>query len=201
MTQSAIHSQRWLGEASSLGIPSMTGGDGAFKARGHPPIFCENRLPPRPLARRSAMLRGPDSLASARLLSAVLNQGDTSKEAIMTMISGSIKQTFDPYSALVSGLQIEFGTTETAALAAHFLDAEAADFHWDARQMERHLGSYEALDDDGDELESVKITGVLNGTYFVATCIVDGDGQVRDMLMCKKFTSAAQAGAAFRGGG
>src|SRR3546814_10572598 len=47
-----------------LDRPSMTGGGAALKARGYPPIFFENRLPPRPL--RDAALRSA-ALTSAPL--------------------------------------------------------------------------------------------------------------------------------------
>ncbi len=45
------------GEGLVSYLPSVTGGGAAFKARGCPPIFCENRFPPRPLARRFRFAR------------------------------------------------------------------------------------------------------------------------------------------------
>jgi hypothetical protein len=45
------------GEGLVSYLPSMTGGGAAFKARGFPPIFFENRFPPRPLARRFRFAR------------------------------------------------------------------------------------------------------------------------------------------------
>ena len=180
-----------------LGLPMMTGGGVAVKARGHPPIFCENRFPPRPLTRRSAALRGPDNHAATRLSLAVLNHEDQQQEALMGIISHIATTATDTYAALVSGLEVEFGTTETPALASYYIDAEAADFYWDARQMERHLGAYESLDSDNEGLELIHIIGVLNARWFVATCVVDGDGQVRDMMKLRLFTSAWDADEAF----
>src|SRR3546814_5082858 len=42
-------------EEARLDSPSVTAGGAAIKARGYPPIFFENRFPPRPL--RGAALR------------------------------------------------------------------------------------------------------------------------------------------------
>lgn len=181
--------------------PSMAGGAGAFKARGCPPIFCENRFPPRPLTRRWPSSSGPDSPSATRLLDGFLNHEDQQQEALMGMISQRCAAANDAYLALISGLETEFGTTEISGLATHFLDAEAADFHWEARQMERHLGAYESFDDDGGELESIRIIGFLNRRWFVATCIVDGDGEVQGLIKVRHFTSAWDADEAFCGNG
>ncbi len=119
----------------------------------------------------------------------------------MGMISHIKASGIDTFAALVLALEAEFGSTETAGLAAHFIDAEAADFHWDVRQMERHLGAYEGENEGGGERESIRIIGFLNDYWFVATCIVDGDGRVHDMISCKRFTSAWDAGEVFSGDG
>jgi hypothetical protein len=85
--------------------------------------------------------------------------------------------------ALVSGLEIEFGTSAGRALAERFLDAEEVDFHWDARGQERWLGSYEGgFEEQELELDRVAIQGRLDGKWFVATMIVDGDGHPHGML-------------------
>jgi hypothetical protein len=175
----------------------MTGGDAAFKARGFPPIFCENRFPPRPLAGRCPASSGPDSPVATRLRHAVLNHEDQQQEALMGMISHLSANGTQTFAALVLELEAEFGSSETAGLAAHYLDAEAADFHWEARQIERHLGAYESLDETRDDLESICIIGFLNERWFVATCIVDGDGAVQDMIRLRHFTSAWDADQAF----
>src|SRR3546814_13834532 len=47
-------------------------------------------------------------------------------------------------AALVSGLEIEFGRGAGEALAQRFLEAEEIDFHWDAREQERWIGTYES---------------------------------------------------------
>jgi hypothetical protein len=119
----------------------------------------------------------------------------------MGMISHLSANGTQTFAALVLELEAEFGSSETAGLAAHYLDAEAADFHWEARQMERHLGAYESLDETRDDLESICIIGFLNERWFVATCIVDGDGAVQNMIRLRHFTSAWDADQAFNGDG
>jgi hypothetical protein len=115
----------------------------------------------------------------------------------MGMISHLSANGIDTFAALVLTLEAEFGSSETAGLAVHYCDAEAADFHWEARQMERHLSAYQSLDETRDDLESIRIIGFLNERWFVATCIVDGDGAVQDMIRLLHFSSAWDADQAF----
>jgi hypothetical protein len=101
-------------------------------------------------------------------------------------------------AALVSGLESEFGCGAGEALAQHFLAAEEADFRWNARLQERWIGAYESADDEEDvALDRVKILGLLNGKWFVATMIVDGDGQVQGMLGNREFDGEESARQAF----
>ena len=99
--------------------------------------------------------------------------------------------------ALVSGLEIEFGRSAGAALAHRFLEAEEVDFIWDARIEERWVGAYESEEEDVFELERIAIRGWLAGEYFVATMIVDGDGNAHGMIGRRNFESEAAAHAAF----
>jgi hypothetical protein len=100
-------------------------------------------------------------------------------------------------AALVSGLEIEFGRQAGAALAERFLDAEEADFHWDARVEERWLGCYFGSDESDIELDRVRILGRIDGRWFVAVMLVDGDGDAHGMLGKRSFGRAAQAQRAF----
>lgn len=111
-------------------------------------------------------------------------------------------------AALVSGLEREFGRGAGAALAERFLEAEETDFCWEARIAERWLGSYAAGDSgfasDEDEetgsdilLDRVAICGRIDGRNFVATMIVDGDGNAHGMLGKREFVSAKAARSAF----
>ena len=99
-------------------------------------------------------------------------------------------------AALVAGLEVEFGRGAGDALADRFLAAEDTDFRWDARVEERWLGTYEALDEEDDWLERIAILGRLDGQWFMATMIVDGDGNAQGMLGCRVFESVSTARAA-----
>jgi len=103
-------------------------------------------------------------------------------------------------ASLVSGLEIEFGRGAGAALAQRFLDAEDVEFHWDARIDERWLGAYASLDGDDIELDRVAIWGQLDGEYFFATMIVDGDGNAHGMIGRRGFASEKAARCAFADG-
>jgi len=101
------------------------------------------------------------------------------------------------FSALVSGLEAEFGRGAGGALARRFLDAEEVDFLWDARVDERWIGAYESFEDDEIELDRIAIWGRLDGEYFAATMIVDGDGNAHGMMGRRAFECESEARAAF----
>ena len=92
-------------------------------------------------------------------------------------------------TALVSGLELEFGRGAGEELAHRFLAAEEADFCWDARVEERWIGAYERPDDEEFELDRVAIFGRLDGKWFCATVLVNGDGQAHGMMGCRLFNS------------
>jgi len=100
-------------------------------------------------------------------------------------------------AALVSGLEIEFGHGVGEALAHRFLEAEESDFLWDARIEERWIGAYESTDHDEIELDRVRILGRLDGRWFVAVMIVDGDGNAHGVMGKRGFRRQHQALAAF----
>lgn len=100
-------------------------------------------------------------------------------------------------AALISGLELEFGRGAGEALAHRFLEAEEVDFHWDARISERWIGSYECLEDDDLELDRIRIFGRLDGEWFVAVMIVDGDGKAHGMMGKRIFKREREAVAAF----
>ena len=82
-------------------------------------------------------------------------------------------------ATLVAGLEMELGRGAGAALADHFLAAEESDFLWDARREERWLGFYESFGDDDLELDRIAIWGRLDGRWFMAIMLVDGEGTPR----------------------
>jgi hypothetical protein len=96
-------------------------------------------------------------------------------------------------ATLISGLEIEFGSGAGHALAKRFLEVEEADFRWDARIEERWIGAYECQDEDHGEVERIAICGQLDGQWFAATMIVDGDGRAHGMTGCRGFRSRARA--------
>ncbi|WP_374414951.1 hypothetical protein [Novosphingobium colocasiae] len=101
-------------------------------------------------------------------------------------------------ATLVAGLEIEFGRGAGEALAVRFLEAEESDFLWDARASERWLGTYESADDEEDfELDRVAIMGRLDGRWFVAVSIIDGDGNPHGLLGRRNFRSERQAREAY----
>lgn len=100
-------------------------------------------------------------------------------------------------TALVSGLEIEFGRGGGEALAQRFLEAEECDFHWDARDQERWIGAYESSGDGELELDCVAIFGRLDGEWFVAVMIVDGNGNAHGMICKRTFGRENEAREAF----
>lgn len=100
-------------------------------------------------------------------------------------------------SALAAGLEIEFGRGAGEALAHRFLEAEDVEFHWDARVQERWIGTYEGTGEDEFELDRVRIFGRLDGQWFVAVMIVDGDGNAHGMMGLRNFRRRGDAVRAF----
>jgi len=93
----------------------------------------------------------------------------------MTMISATPGGSGDAYGRLVQSLQMEFGTSEVSALAARILEAEKAEFHWDARVQERYLGQHLPLDlgdaNAGDDLARIAILSFLADRWHAGICL------------------------------
>ena len=100
-------------------------------------------------------------------------------------------------ATLVAGLDIEFGRGAGEALAARMLAAEECDFLWEMRQAERWLGPYESTGWDEIELDRLAIIGRLDGRWFVAVSIIDGDGQVHGLIARRGFEREDEARAAY----
>jgi hypothetical protein len=173
--------------------PSMMGGRAPIKARGCPPICCANRLPPRPL--RGAALRSAALTAAlAPVLRTPFSMARTTSLGVMMAMYQSIgtasANVVDRVTAaLVAGLEIEFGRGAGEALAPRFLKAEEADFYWEARVTERWLGAYESQDDGEFELDRIAILGTLDGRWFTAAMIVDGEGAPHGTLGQRTYRS------------
>lgn len=96
--------------------------------------------------------------------------------------------------AAIDSLRAEFG----AVLAARIVEAEAADFLWEARVRERYLGQDFGCGDDADvELSRVGILSRLAGTWHVGACLADGDGRVVSLLWSARYERREDAEAAF----
>ena len=113
----------------------------------------------------------------------------------MTMFQPIGATTDRVVATLVAGLEIEFGRGAGEALAARFLEAEESDFLWDARVSERWLRAYESNEEE--DFDRVAIVGRLDGRWFVAVSIVDGDGNAHGLMGRRNFRSERQARRAF----
>jgi hypothetical protein len=140
----------------------------------------------------------PDRHADNRRREAVFDMEDVKRqEVLMTMVQ-PISQCSDRVMAtLVAGLELEFGRGAAEALAARFIAAEECDFIWDARVEERWLGAYEALEEEGFEFDRVAVIGALDGHWFAAICIIDGDGNPHGLIARRCFSGARAARKAF----
>ncbi|MBX3562626.1 MAG: hypothetical protein KF780_12545 [Sphingomonas sp.] len=99
--------------------------------------------------------------------------------------------------ARIAALRSELGAT----LAARIVEAEAADFLWEARVKERYLGQHFDLcfpaDDDEVELSRIAILSFLDGRWHAGTCLVDGEGSPVDLLWKDSFERREEAEAAY----
>lgn len=111
----------------------------------------------------------------------------------MTMVSAIGAGSDRVVATLVAGLESEFGRGAGAALAQRFLEAEECDFVWEARAAERWLGAYSSVDNEDFELDRVGIARRLDGRWFVAVSIVDGDGNAHGLMGRRSVESESQA--------
>ena len=112
----------------------------------------------------------------------------------MTMISAMGNGGFE---AIVDALGAEF----VAIMAERILEAEAAEFLWDARVRELYLGQHFdaglGIEEDEIELARIAILSFLGGHWHVASCLVDGNGRPVDLLWKRRFDDLDEAEAAF----
>ena len=98
---------------------------------------------------------------------------------------------------LATGCESAVRRDSGAGIDRNILAAEEADFHWDARLSERWLGAYGSADDDDIDLDRVAIVGRIDGQWFAATSIIDGDGMPRAMTNRRAFDTKNEAERAF----
>jgi hypothetical protein len=98
---------------------------------------------------------------------------------------------------IADALRAQFG----AILAARIVQAEEADFLWEARVRERYLGQhFDVGFGDGEETEELSRMAILSsfdGEWHVAACLVDGEGLPSDLLWKQAFDSRAEAEISF----
>ncbi len=107
----------------------------------------------------------------------------------MNMIS-TIRRSGD---AAVDALRAEFGVV----LADRIIEAEALDFLWEARVRERYLGQQIGWDFEDEagfqEISRLAILSILDGRWYAAMCLVDGDGVAAQLLWKRQFGSRGEA--------
>src|SRR3546814_15149267 len=120
-------------EEARLDSPSVTAGGAAIKARGYPPIFFENRFPPRPLrgaALRSAALTAAPPPIPRTPFSMVRAQAS---EVIMSMYecigTASANVVYCVVKALVPGIELVLGAGAGQALEVRVLEAWGVGVH------------------------------------------------------------------------
>lgn len=107
----------------------------------------------------------------------------------MNMVSAVSQRGCD---ALVEDLRAEFG----AILADRIIEAEAVNFLWDGRIRESYLGQHVAdLADEemSEDVSRIAVLSSIGGRWYVAMCLVDGEGDAIDMLWKREFQSRPDA--------
>lgn len=98
---------------------------------------------------------------------------------------------------VLDALRAEFGPV----VAGRIMEAEAADFLWEARTRERYLGQHLDVwlsDEDGEiELARIAVLSLLGRRWHVAACLVDGECMAVDLLWKEGFDSLDDAEATF----
>ena len=99
--------------------------------------------------------------------------------------------------ARIDALRAELG----GILAERILEAEAANFLWDSRVVERYLGQHiDAIPDDesmSEDVSRVAVLSLLDGAWHAGICLVDGQGSAIDLLWNQTFDSRDEAEYAF----
>lgn len=97
--------------------------------------------------------------------------------------------------ARLNSLQAEFGQV----LASRMVEAELVDFLWEGRVRERYLGQQDGVFAEAEELSRILVISRLDGYWYVALCLVDGEGEPAMLLWRHVAADAAEAEAFFSG--
>ncbi|MGE5562426.1 MAG: hypothetical protein ACM3ZV_03870 [Bacillota bacterium] len=99
--------------------------------------------------------------------------------------------------AQLDALRAELGTLA----AERIFEAEAADFLWDSRVREHYLGQHsDALSDDENgwsEVSRIAVLSLVGRRWYVAICLVDGDGMAAGIVWKLPYASLEEAQFAF----
>jgi len=104
---------------------------------------------------------------------------------------------FDRFPDLVRDITAEFGSDGVGATVDRFIAAERADFCWEGRFAEMNLDEFESVDGEYEECDQVAVLGFFRGQYYVATCVVDRERDVRALLKVRQFENFECAEKAF----
>lgn len=115
----------------------------------------------------------------------------------MTMYSAIRIAEVDPVAMLLNSVTEGLDAVSAAAISSFFIDAELADFCWNARQRAAWIGEYLSFEDEAETLDRVAILSEIEGRYHVGIALVDGDGCVQDLRRHRSFDSIQDADAAF----
>lgn len=98
-----------------------------------------------------------------------------------------------PCDARIDALRAELG----GILADRILEAEATDFLWESRVLERYLGQHvDAIPADesmSEDLSRVAFLSLLDGRWHAGIGLIDGEGAAVDLLWQRSFDSRAEA--------
>ena len=97
----------------------------------------------------------------------------------------------------MDAIRAEFG----AVVAGRILEAEAADFLWEARVRERYLGQhFDAICDEEDasqDISRIAFLSLFDGDWYAGIGLVNGEGAAVDLLWKQKFERLFEAESAF----
>jgi len=97
----------------------------------------------------------------------------------------------------MDAIRAEFG----AVIAERILEAEAADFLWEARIRERYLGQhFDFICDDEDgsqDISRIAFLSLFDGVWYAGIGLVNGDGAAVDLLWKCRLESYFEAESAF----
>jgi hypothetical protein len=119
---------------------------------------------------------------------------DDAKEAAMNMMTTIERRRGE---VQMDAIRAEFGSV----FAERILEAEAADFLWEARVQERYLGQHFDVmcdeDDASQDISRIAFLSLFDGAWHAGIGLVNGEGAAVDLLWKRAFESLVEAELAF----